>query len=224
MSYYHKTRNYYEYIYDMRIAAYRHLMFSFILATLIVIYMINLGIEKIASLYLLGAIGELFVFFYLFFARITHKKLNEVSAAILLYTFVVCSSVTLSLVIYLAFKVNPVMAAGALTACTIVVIFAYLSSYRVYKHIPTLTKIVTVLIEVFFAFIFIGYLLLSDNPYYYLFSSLFSSIIWAIYLFIDFSRLENRDFRSPAIMALWVFFDLVYLLKESLWGAVLSKE
>ncbi len=224
MVYRHEKIQQYYYIRDIRIEAYRHLAQSLIFASILVAILIQMGIEKILGLLFLGVIGELGIFFYLYLARITHKPHNETATTFLLYAFVVCSSISLSLFVWAALQVSPLVVAGSVGITAVVVMFAYLNADRTYKHIDSLLRSVIVLVSLFFSLFLMIFILDSDNPIFYFLSSLFNATIFCIYIFIDFSRLEKRDFHSPALMALWLFFDIVLLLKQFLASAFIRKK
>jgi FtsH-binding integral membrane protein len=134
----------------------------------------------------------------------------------MLYAFAICSSVTLSLLVYIGLLLDPVIVAGAVGSTTVVVFAAYLYSDRTYRKISQLSKIVTILVILFLIFGLLGLFMFSNDPLFYLIISIFGALIFSIYMFIDFARLENRAFSSPALMALWLFYDIIYLLKELL--------
>jgi FtsH-binding integral membrane protein len=224
MVYGYERKHRYLYIRDIRLEAYRHLSQSLILASVLVAFLIQMGIEKILGLLFLGLVGELGIFFYLYLARITHKPHNEATATFLLYLFVVCSSVTLSLFVWAALQISPLMIYGSIGITAVIILLAYLNADRTYKHIGVLTKSVIVLISLFFSLFMLIFIFARSNPIFYLLSSLFNATIFSIYIFIDLARLEKRDFTSPALMALWLFFDIVLLLKQFLASAFVRKK
>jgi FtsH-binding integral membrane protein len=214
MSYYYPTRTREYTGYDIKVEAYRHLGIALILGTITVGLMLFLDIP--VFLYWIGAFGEMIIISVLFFAALFRSQFSESTATFLLYTFAICSSITLSLLVYIGLALDPVIVAGAVGATTIVVFAAYLYSGHTYKKINQISKIATILVILFLVISLLGLFLLSRDPVFYLLISVFGAVIFSIYMFIDFARLENRAFSSPAFMALWLFYDIIYLLKELL--------
>lgn len=214
MSYYYPTRTREYTGYDIKVEAYRHLGIALILGTITVGLMLFLDIP--VFLYWIGAFGEMIIISLLFFAALFRSQFSESTATFLLYTFAICSSITLSLLVYIGLALDPVIVAGAVGATTIVVFAAYLYSGHTYKKINQISKIATILVILFLVISLLGLFLLSRDPVFYLLISVFGAVIFSIYMFIDFARLENRAFSSPAFMALWLFYDIIYLLKELL--------
>jgi len=152
----------------------------------------------------------------LFFTALFRSQFSENTATILLYAFAVCSSITLSLLVYIGLAIDPAIVAGAVGSTTVIVFAAYLYSGHTYRKINQISKFATILVIIFLVVVLLGFFLVSSNPVFYLFISVFGAIIFSIYMFIDFARLENRAFSSPALMALWLFYDIIYLLKQLL--------
>ncbi|MFX0014399.1 MAG: Bax inhibitor-1 family protein [Promethearchaeota archaeon] len=214
MSYYYRmeTRQYTGY--DIKIEAYRHLGIALMLATITVGIMLWLDVPL--ALYWVGSAGEFIIIMILLFSGLFRTQFSESTATILLYSFAVCSSITLSLLVYIALALDVALVVGAVGTTTIVVLAAYLFSGHTYKRINQITKLVIVLVICFFILLLFGLFFYSADPVFYLIISLFGAAIFSIYMFLDFARLENRAFSSPALMALWLFYDIIYLLKELL--------
>ena len=53
----------------------------------------------------------------------------------------------------------------------------------------------------------------SDNPLFYLVISGAGALLFAVFMYMDFARLERREFSSPAMMALMLFYDIIYFIK-----------
>lgn len=202
---------------DIRSEALRHLAFAMILATVIVGVLLELGIETILPFYYIGAAGEFAIIIVLFVSGLFRHEFSETTATILLYSFVVCSSITLSLLVWVGLAINPLAIVGAVGTTTIVVLVAYLMADKTYQKIAQIQRLALILVIIFFVVAIIGFFMASGNPMFYLIISAFSAVIFTIYLFIDFARLENRAFNSPALMALWLFYDIIYLLKQLIW-------
>ncbi len=214
MSYYHKVRTR-EYVgYDIKVDAYRHLGTALLLATITVGVMLWLDIP--IFLYYLGAAGEFIIIMILLFTALFRSQLSESTATILLYSFAICSSITLSLLVYIALALDIAIVVGAVGSTSVVVLAAYLFSGHTYKRINQISKLAIILVIFFLILTLIGFFIFSANPLFYFIISLFGAAIFSIYMFIDFARLENRAFSSPALMALWLFYDIIYLLKQFL--------
>ncbi|MFX0151741.1 MAG: Bax inhibitor-1 family protein [Candidatus Hodarchaeota archaeon] len=214
MSYSYPTRTR-EYVgYDIKVEAYRHLGIALLLGSITVAIMIYLEIPIL--LYWVGAAGEMLIIGILFFAVLFRSQFSEGTATFLLYSFAICSSITLSLLVYIGLALDPAIVIGAVGATTVVVLAAYLYSGHTYKKIGQLSRIVTILVILFLIFGLLGFFIFSSDPLFYLIISVFGALIFSIYMFIDFARLENRAFSSPAFMALWLFYDIIYLLKQLL--------
>jgi FtsH-binding integral membrane protein len=214
LSYYYKTETRQYTGYDLKTEAYRHLSFALILASITVGVMLWLDVPII--IYWIGGAGEFIIIMILLFSSLFGSQLSESTASLLLYAFVICSSITLSLLIYIGLAFDVTIVVGAVGATTVVVLVAYLFSGYTYQKINQITKLVIILVILFFIVALLGLFLFSAEPFFYLIISVFGAIIFSIYMFIDFARLENRAFSSPALMALWLFYDIVYLLKELL--------
>ncbi|MFW9903943.1 MAG: Bax inhibitor-1 family protein [Candidatus Thorarchaeota archaeon] len=214
MAYYYeaKTRQYTGY--DIKVEAYRHLGIALILASITVGIMLELDVPII--FYWIGSAGEFLIIMILLFSALFRSQFSESTATILLYSFAICSSITLSLLVYIALALDIALVVGAVGTTTIVVLAAYLFAGHTYKRINQITKLVIILVICFFVLALFGFFLFSANPFFYFIISLFGAVIFSIYMFLDFARLENRAFSSPALMALWLFYDIVYLLKELL--------
>jgi FtsH-binding integral membrane protein len=214
MNYYYPTRTRQYTGYDIKVEAYRHLGIALILGTITVALMLYFEIPMF--LYWIGAFGEMIIIGVLFFTALFRSQFSENTATILLYAFAVCSSITLSLLVYIGLAIDPAIVAGAVGSTTVIVFAAYLYSGHTYRKINQISKFATILVIIFLVVVLLGFFLVSSNPVFYLFISVFGAIIFSIYMFIDFARLENRAFSSPALMALWLFYDIIYLLKQLL--------
>ncbi|MFX1284090.1 MAG: Bax inhibitor-1 family protein [Promethearchaeota archaeon] len=214
MSYYYEAKTRQFTGYDIKVDAYRHLGIALMLATITVGIMLWLDVPII--FYWVGSAGEFIIIMILLFSALFRWQFSESTATILLYTFAVCSSITLSLLVYIALALDVALVVGAVGTTTIVILAAYLFSGHTYKRIGQITKLVIILVICFFILALFGFFFFSADPLFYLLISLLGAAIFSIYMFIDFARLENRMFSSPALMALWLFYDIIYLLKELL--------
>jgi FtsH-binding integral membrane protein len=214
LSYYYgaETRQYTGY--DLKTEAYRHLSIALILASITVGVMLWLDVPIL--IYWIGSAGEFIIIMILLFSALFRSQFSESNATILLYAFAVCSSITLSLLVYIALALDVALVVGAVGSTTVVVLAAYLFSGYTYKRINQITKLVIILVICFFVLMLFGFFFFSSDPLFYIIISGLGALIFSIYLFLDFARLENRAFSSPALMALWIFYDIIYLLKELL--------
>ena len=92
-------------------------------------------------------------------------------------------------------------------------IYAYTSANK-----PDTTRLQRIMFFVVIAFLIAslaGFFLFSfgNNSLFYLVISGFGALIFAIYMYIDFARLERRQFSSPAMMALWLFYDIIFFIQ-----------
>ncbi len=212
MSYQYRARTR-EYVgYDIKVDAYRHLGIALLLATITVGVMLWLDIP--IFLYYLGAAGEFIIIMILLFTALFRSQLSESTATILLYSFAICSSITLSLLVYIALAFDIAIVVGAVGSTSVVVLAAYLFSGHTYQRINQISKLAIILVICFLILTLFGFFIFSANPLFYFIISLFGAVIFSIYMFIDFARLENKAFSSPALMALWLFYDIIYLLKQ----------
>ncbi|MFW9777898.1 MAG: Bax inhibitor-1 family protein [Candidatus Heimdallarchaeota archaeon] len=214
MGYYYPQQYRTQPRYDIKVEAYRQLGIALLLGTMTVAVMVYLSVPT--ALYWMGTIGEMLIIGILFFGMLFGTQFSENTAAILLYSFAICSSVTLSLIVYIGLFLEPAIVAGAVGSTTIVVLAAYLYSGSTINKIGSLMKIVTILVIFFLIFALLGFFLFSSDPMFFFIFSVFGAIIFSIYIFIDFARLENRMFSSPSLMALWLFYDIVYFLRQIL--------
>lgn len=198
--------------YDIKTEAYRYLSMALFIATLTVAIMISLGVPM--ELYYLGSAGEFIIIIILLFSGLFRIQFSERTATILLFSFAVCSAITLSLLVMIGIYLDPIIIAGPVGITTIIVLAAYYFSGQTYKKIDTISRIAVFLAIGFIIISLLGLFLFSSNPIFYLIVSAFGAVIFSIYLFIDMARLENRAFTSPALMALWLFYDIIFLLKE----------
>ena len=215
MSYYqrYETREYTGY--DIKTEAYRHLGMAFVLSTIVVSIMIYLDVPLL--LYYIGSFGEFVIILVLLFGGLFRVNFSESTATILLYSFATCSSITLSLLVWIGLALDPLIVAGPVGITTVVTLGAYYFSGQTYEKLGSLSKIATILVIIFLIVGLLGLFFLSNDPVFYLLISAFGAGIFSLYLFIDMARLENRAFSSPALMALWIFYDIIYLLKELLY-------
>jgi FtsH-binding integral membrane protein len=202
--------------YDIKAEAYRHLGIALMIASITTYIMLQLGIETILPLYWVGSFGEFIIIMILFFGMLFRSQFSESTATILLYAFAVCSSITLSLIVYIALALDPAIVVGAVGTTTVIALSAYFFSGKTYQRINQVSRIAFILVIGFFIFALFGFFIFSSDPAFYLIISLFSAVIFSIYMFLDFARLENRAFSSPALMALWLFYDIIFLLKQLL--------
>jgi len=148
MSYYYKPSTKEFVGYDIKVEAYRHLGVALIFASITVGIMLWLDVPMI--FYWIGSAGEFIIIMILLFTALFRSQLSESTATILLYSFAICSSITLSLLVYIALALDVALVAGAVGTTTIVVLAAYLFSGHTYKRINQITKLVILLVICFF--------------------------------------------------------------------------
>ena len=204
-----------QYGYDPKVIAYRHLTIALLISTVVVAFVLFFGADY-PWLYYIGAAGETLFIFGLFFASLFRINFSESTATIILNLFAIFSSITLGYMIYIISYTDVMVVFYAFGATGIVVfgIYAYTSTQK--PDVSGMYKKVLVLTIAFLIFAFLGIFFLSNSPWYYLVISGVGAFLFALYMYMDFARLERREFNSPAMMALWLFYDIIYFLKYML--------
>jgi FtsH-binding integral membrane protein len=206
---------------DLKALAYRHLSISlsiaaFIVLAINVIFYDDYANPTLVTLYFIGSAVELVILIMLTIASLFRKQFSESTATIILNVFVVASSIVLAFMVNVYLKVlNNGMFVVTLTfgiaAVTTFGIYAYTS---INKPDTTRLQKYMMFVSIFFIiFIFLGFFIWSQSPIFYLVLSGFGALIFAIYMFIDFARLERGQFSSPAMMALYLFIDIIYFIQ-----------
>lgn len=201
-----------QYGYDPKVIAYRHLTIAMLISTVVVAFVLFLGYNY-PWLYIIGAAGEGIFIFGLFFAALFNVNFSESTATLILNLFAIFSSITLGFLVYMIAytDVMVVFYAFATTGIVVFGIYAYTSTQR--PDVSGMYKTVLVLSIAFLIIAVLGIFFWTNSPWYYLFISGFGAFLFALYMYIDFARLERREFNSPAMMALWLFYDIIYFLK-----------
>ena len=113
---------------------------------------------------------------------------------------------------------------SAIFITAIILITAILSSKDTLEHINTFFS----LILGFFGLGLVVWLVaIAVQDFYgifYLIGGGISATILSLYLFIDFARLESNSYDSPSIMALWIFYDIIFLFKQLLASSLMGKD
>ncbi len=206
---------------DIKQVAYRHLSVAMMIATFVVLAINIIFYNKATSpallgLYVIGSIVEFGVIIVLLFAGLFRKQFSESTATILLYVFAVASSITLAFMVdyYLQTLTNGAFIVTLTFGISTVVIFGIYTYTSVNKPDTTgLQRIMFFVVIAFLILFLIGFFIFSGSPLFYLVISGFGALIFAIYMYIDFARLERRQFSSPAMMALWLFYDIIFFIQ-----------
>lgn len=224
-NYYRKYGGRSEYFYEKRAIVFQHLIVSFLLASLIIGIALELeDINKFAHLYIIGTLGEVLIFIFLFLGRMTRKPIGERSAVVMLYSFVICSSLAITLLLYIVLKTNPLGVVSAVFITTIILILAILSSKETLEHLNTIFSLIMGLFGLGLVVWLIAIATQDFYSIFYLISGGISAAILSLYLFIDFARIESNSYDSPAIMALWIFYDIIFLFKQLLANSLLGRD
>ena len=95
-----------------------------------------------------------------------------------------------------------------------VVVFSIWTYTRINKpDVSGMYKTVMILSIIFIVFAILGIFLWSGLEIFWLIISGVGALLFAVYMFMDFARLERMEFNSPAMMALWLFYDIIYFMK-----------
>ena len=203
-----------EYYYDPRAVAYRHLMIAMAIATVTIGLMTLFPVQDLLVVYSIGSIVEMGIIFLLFFAAIFRKQFSESTAVIILNVFAVASAITLGFMVNLILKYGDpavVFLTFGIAFVTIFAIWGYTSTRK--PDVSGMYKGVMIFAIVFILFSFLGMFLLADWPFFYLIVSGGGALLFAIFMYMDFARLERMEFNSPAMMALWLFYDIIFFIK-----------
>ena len=209
---------------DIKAIAYRHLTTALIIAS-VVILAINIIFYQdytnttLISLYIIGSIVEVVILLAMVVMSLFRMQLSESTAAILLYVFAVASSLSFAYVInlYTAVYSNGLFLVTLSFGIGGVVTFgmyAYTSANK-----PDTTALQRKMFFVgigLFIFALLGFFIFSGSTIFDLVLSAVFALFFAIYMYIDFARLERRQFASPAMMALMLFIDIIYFIQNLL--------
>ena len=203
---------------DFKQIAYRHLATALIIATVVV-----LGFNLIYAngsppiwLYVIGSVVEGGIIFVLFFSALFRHQFAESTALVILNVFAVASSLTLAYMVYIILGAYSnglfiVTLTFGVASVTVFGIYAYTSANK--PDVSGMYKWVMIAAIAFIVFALIGMFIFSDNPLFYLVISGAGALLFAVFMYMDFARLERREFSSPAMMALMLFYDIIYFIK-----------
>ena len=209
---------------DIKAIAYRHLATALIISTLVIlavniIFGNNMYDPTLQSIYIIGSIVEVVILLAMVVISLFRMQLSESTATIILYVFAVASSLSFAYLIVAilqvyqngAFLVTLSFGIGGVVTFGM---YAYTSANK-----PDTTALQRKMFFVgiaLFVFALIGYIFFSSwSPLDLVMSGLFA-LFFAIYMYIDFARLERRQFSSPAFMALMLFIDIIYFIQNLL--------
>lgn len=205
-----------SYDYDPREVAYRHLATSMIIATIVIGLMTLFPYQDLFVIYAIGSLVELGVIFLLLFAGLFRKQFSESTALTILIVFAVASSITLGFIVNIALSDLPngmaiVFGTFGLSGVVIFGIWGYTKTNK--PDVSGMYKWVMIASIIFILFAFFGIFFLADWNMFYLIISGVGALLFAVYMYMDFARLERYEFNSPAMMALWLFYDIIFFIK-----------
>lgn len=202
-----------SYDYDPREVAYRHLATAMLISAVVIGIMTIFPFQDLYFLYSIGSLVEIGIIFLLFFAGLFRKQFSESTALTVLLIFAIASSITFGFIINIALILEP-MAVFLTFGTTGVVVFGIWTYARINKPNTSRAQKWAMIISILFlVFVLIGMFTFSSDPIFYLVLSGVGAFIFALYMYIDFARLERYEFNSPAMMALWLFYDIIYFMK-----------
>ena len=94
---------------------------------------------------------------------------------------------------------------------TVFAIYAYTSANK--PDVSGMYKGVMIFSILFIIVMLLGFIFFSNNWLFNLVISGVGAILFAVYMYMDFARLERREFSSPAMMALFLFIDIIYFIE-----------
>ncbi len=206
---------------DMKVIAYRHLavamtIASFVILAINILFYNNYQDPLLVGIYIIGSVVEGVILIGLFLAGLFRRQFSEGTATIILNVFAVASSISLAylMVFYQSVLTNGFFIVTLTFGIATVVVFglyAYTSANK--PDTSGLQRIMTFVIIGFLIFSLLGFFIFSNSSLFYLVISGVGALIFAIYMYIDFARLERREFSSPAMMALMLFIDIIYFIE-----------
>ncbi|MHA1984698.1 MAG: Bax inhibitor-1 family protein [Candidatus Hodarchaeales archaeon] len=202
--------------YDPREVAYRHLATAMLIATVVIGLMTLFPFEQLYAVYAIGSIVEIGVIFLLLFAGLFRKQFSESTALTILIVFAVASSVTLGFIVNIALTtltngIAIVFGTFGLSGVVIFGIWGYTKTVK--PDVSGMYKWVMIASIIFILFAFFGIFFLQGWDLFFLIISGVGALLFAVYMYIDFARLERYEFNSPAMMALWLFYDIIFFIK-----------
>ena len=206
---------------DIKALAYRHLTIAmtisaFIILAVNIIFYDSPTDPVLISLYMVGSFVEIGIILVLFFSFLFRKQFSESTATLLLNIFAVASSLSLAFIVDLYRNVLTngmfiVTLTFGISAVVVFGMYAYTSANK--PDTSSLQRIMFVVVIAFLVVSLLGFFIFSNSPIFYLLISGVGALIFAVYMYIDFARLERREFSSPAMMALMLFIDIIYFIQ-----------
>ncbi|MHA1990655.1 MAG: Bax inhibitor-1 family protein [Candidatus Hodarchaeales archaeon] len=202
--------------YDPREVAYRHLATAMLISTVVVGLMTLFPYQDLFAIYAVGSIVEIGIIFLLLFAGLFRKQFSESTALTILIVFAVASSITLGFLVNITLTdlsngTAIVFGTFGLAGIVIFGIWTYTKTRK--PDVSGMYKWVMIASLIFIIFAFFGMFFLANFPLFYLIISGVGALLFAVYMYIDFARLERYEFDSPAMMALWLFYDIIFFIK-----------
>lgn len=206
---------------DIKQIAYRHLTVAMVIATFVVLA-INIvfyndpGNPVLLGIYAIGSLVEIGIILLLIVSVLFRKQFSESTATTLLYVFAVASSIALA---YMVDLINFAYVNGGfiitltfgISTVVIFGMYAYTSANK--PDVSGLSRMMFWVVIAFLVVSIIGFFIWSNTPLFWLAYSGFGALIFAVFIYIDFARLERREFSSPAMMALWLFYDIIFFIQ-----------
>ena len=209
---------------DIKAIAYRHLTTALIITSVIilainVIFYNDYTNPMLVSLYIIGSIVEVVILLAMVVISLFRLQLSESTATIILYVFAVASSLSFAYIVLLTntlyvnglFLVTLSFGIGGVVTFGM---YAYTSANK-----PDTTALQRKMMFVgiaIFLFALIGFFIYSGCTIFELVLRAVFGVFFASFMYIDFARLERRQFASPAMMALMLFIDIIYFIQNLL--------
>lgn len=205
------TADYYQ---EMKATAYRHLALAMLIAGVITGAIVFLDVP--IWVYYIGLAVEFMVIIGLFIAALMRKQFSESTALAILNIFAVASGITLGFMVKVYLAIDPMIVFYGFGTSGVVIfgIYTYTSINK--PNVSHLYKYMLVLVLAFLVLAIFGFIFMSNNWLFNLAISVFGAAIFALYMYIDFARLERGEFYSPAMMALMLFYDIIFFIKYML--------
>lgn len=202
--------------------AYRHLataLFISFLAIGAMAYFFPIDANGVISgtafaIYGIGSLVEMGIIFFLLISMLFGRnQFSEGTALLILNIFAVATGLTLGFMVNIALFLDPMIIVYTFGTAGITVfsIYAYTSTRK--PDVSGLYKKVMIFAILFMIFGFFGIFFLAGSPLFMLLFSGIGALLFAVFMYLDFARLERNEFRSPAMMALWLFYDIIFFIK-----------
>ncbi|MHA2366157.1 MAG: Bax inhibitor-1 family protein [Candidatus Hodarchaeales archaeon] len=190
---------------------YRHLSLALFLSFTVVGAMVLFDVP--IWVYYIGSAVEFGIIILLVISSLFRQQFSESTALLILNVFAVATGITLGMLVKVLLILEPIVVVYAFGTAGITVfsMFAYTSAQK--PDVAGWYKPVMIITILFLVFAFLGMFIFAGSPLFYLIVSGFGAFLFAIFLYMDLARLSRNEFHSPAMMALWLFYDIIFLLK-----------